>query len=131
AVAAFLSDACHDSMRGAAEVLETVFQVPRALGTVSAVEAEATAALAEAHAEAGRAVQQAPCKNTDETGWKQAGRRCWLWTAVTNTVAYFLIQPSRGAAGLEALLGEAIPGVVISDRWSAYHRLGLYRRQLC
>src|SRR5438270_424500 len=83
--------------RGAAEVLETIFQVPRALGTVSAVEEEAAAALAGAHAEAGRAVQQAACKNTDETGWKRAGKRCWLWTAVTNTVAYFLIQPSRGA----------------------------------
>src|SRR5437763_3818504 len=105
AVMAYLSGARHDSKRGVAEVLETVFQVPRALGTVSAVEEEAAAALAAAHAEAGRAVQRAPCKNTDETGWKQAGKRCWLWTAVTNTVAYFLIQPGRGAAGLEALLG--------------------------
>jgi transposase len=131
ATMAYLSGTRHDSKRGVAEVLETVFQVPRALGTVSAVEAEAAAALADAHAEAAQAVQQAPCKNTDETGWKQAGKRCWLWTAVTNTVAYFLIQPSRGAAGSEALLGEPIAGVVISDRWSAYHQLELYRRQLC
>lgn len=131
AVIAYLSGARHDSKRGVAEVLETVFGVPRALGTVSAVEQETAAALVEPHAEAGRAVQPAACKNTDETGWKQAGKRCWLWTAVTRTVAHFLIQPSRGAAGLEALLGQAIAGVVTSDRWSAYHRLELYRRQLC
>jgi transposase len=131
AVLAYLSGARHDSKRGVAEVLETVFHVPRALGTVSAVEEETAAALADAHAEAARAVRQAPCKNTDETGWKQAGQRCWLWTAVTNTVAYFLIQPGRGAAGLRALLGETIAGIVISDRWGAYHRLELYRRQLC
>jgi transposase len=131
AVLAYLGGARHDSKRGVAEVLETVFQVPRALGTVSAVEQEAAAALADAHAEAGRAIQRASCKNADETGWKRAGRRCWLWTAVTRAVAYFLIQPSRGAAGLEALLGETIQGVVTSDRWSAYHRLELYRRQLC
>jgi transposase len=131
AVLAYLSGARHDSKRGVAEVLETVFHVPRALGTVSAVEEETAAALADAHAEAARAVQQAPCKNADETGWKQAGKRCWLWTAVTNTVAYFLIQPNRAAAGLEALLGETIAGIVISDRYSAYHRLDLYRRQLC
>jgi transposase len=43
----------------------------------------------------------------------------------------FVIHASRGAAGLAALLGPAIVGIVTSDRWSAYHRIDLYRRQLC
>ena len=131
AVMAYLSGARHDSKRGVAEVLETVFGVPRAVGTVSAIEQETSAALAEAHAEAGQAVRQAPCKNTDETGWKQAGQQCWLWTTVTKGVAFFLIHASRGGAALAALLGDTITGIVTSDRWSAYHRLDLYRRQLC
>ncbi len=131
ATVAYLSGGRHDSKRGVAEVLEAVFGVPRALGTISAVEAEAAAALAEPHAEAGRAVQAAPCKHADETGWKQAGRRCWLWAAVTDAVAYFLLHSGRGAAGLEALLGRRIEGIVVSDRYSAYHRLEVYRRQLC
>jgi transposase len=87
--------------------------------------------LAPAHAAAAEAVRRAPCTNTDETGWKQAGKLCRLWTAVTPGVAYFLIHARRGAAGLTALLGETITGVVTSDRWSAYHRLAVYRRQLC
>jgi transposase len=131
AVLAYLSGARHDSKRGVAEVLETVFQVPRALGTVCAIEQEAAAALAAAHAEAEQAVRQAPHKNADETGWKLAGRRCWLWAAVTAKVAYFVIHPGRGAAGLAALLGAAIEGIVTSDRWSAYGRLDRYRRQVC
>jgi transposase len=131
AVMAYLSGARHESKRGVAEVVETVFGVPRALGTVSAIEQETSAALADAHAEAAEAVRQAPCKNTDETGWYQAGQRRWLWTAVTQGVAYFLIHTSRGGAALGALLGDALEGIVTSDRWSAYHRLDLYRRQLC
>lgn len=131
AVMAYLSGARHDSKRGVEEVVETVFGVPVALGTVTAVEQEASAALAPAHAEAAAAVRQAPTKNADETGWKEAGRLCWLWTAVTTRVAYFLIHARRGSAGLTALLGEVITGIVTSDRWSAYHRLDRYQRQLC
>ena len=131
AVMAYLSGARHDSKRGVAEVLETVFGVPRALGTVSAIEQETSAALAGAHAEAAAVVRQAPSKNADETGWQQAGQRRWLWTAVTREVAFFLSHASRGAAALAALLGDTSAGIVTSDRWSAYGRLDLYRRQLC
>jgi transposase len=130
-VMAYLSGARHDSKRGVEEVVETVFGVPVALGTVAAVEQEASAALAAAHAEAVEAVRRAPAKNTDETGWKQAGKLCWLWTAVTGGVACFLIHARRGSTGLRALLGEAVTGIVTSDRWSAYHSLDVYRRQLC
>lgn len=131
AVMAYLSGARHDSKRGVEEVVETVFGVPVGLGTVATVEQQTSAALAAAHAEAAQAVRQAPAKNADETSWKQAGRLCWLWAAVTSSVAFFTIHARRGAAGLAALLGETITGIVISDRWGAYGRLDLYRRQLC
>ena len=35
------------------------------------------------------------------------------------------------ARGLAALLGEAITGIVISDRWWGYNRLPLEQRQVC
>jgi transposase len=131
AVMAYLSGARHDSKRGVEEVVETVFGVPVSLGTVAAVEQEASAALAEAHAAAVEAVRQAPAKNADETSWKEAGRLCWLWTALTDQVACFVVHARRGAEGLTALLGETITGIVTSDRWGAYNRLDVYRRQLC
>jgi transposase len=130
-VMAYLSGARHDSKRGVEEVVETVFGVPIGLGTVAAVEQEVSAALAPGHAEAVAAVRSAPVKHADETGWKQAGRLCWLWTAVTSGVACFLVHARRGAAGLTALLGETVEGVVCSDRWRAYERLDVYQRQLC
>jgi transposase len=131
ATLSFLSGVLHASKRGIEEFVETVLRVPIALGTVSNLEQEMSAALAAAHAEARQAVQQAAAKNVDETGWKQAGARRWLWGAATALVACFVITPSRGALGLAALLGKKIKGVISSDRWSVYGQLKLGLRQLC
>lgn len=127
----FLSGVLHSSKRGIEEFAETVLRVPIALGTISNLEQEMSAALAPAHAEAQQAVQQAPAKNVDETGWKLAGAKCWLWGAATALVACFVIAPTRGAAGLAALLGQKIKGIVSSDRWSVYGQLKMGLRQLC
>jgi transposase len=84
---------CHGvSKRGIEEISEALFQAPIALGTVANLEQEMSAALASAHHEAIEAVRQAPVKYVDETGWKQAGRKRWLWAATTTTVAVFLID---------------------------------------
>ena len=131
ATVAYLSGSPHVSKRGIAEVVETLFGVPMALGSVVNLEQEMSVALADAHAAARQAVQDAPSKHVDETGWKQAGQRCWLWAAATTAVACFVIHPSRGALGLAALLGAKIKGIVCSDRWSVYGRLLVQRRQLC
>jgi len=65
------------------------------------------------------------------TSWKQAGARRRLGTAAATTVAYFVIHVHRGARGLKELLGEAITGIVISDRWWGYNGLPLEQRQVC
>src|SRR5205807_774927 len=117
------------SKRGLEEIVETLFEVPVALGTVSNLEQEMSQALAAAHAEAVRAVQQAPVKHADETGWKKHGTKCWLWVAATAQVAAFVLHAGRGLAGLAVLLGATISGLVISDRWCAYRHLPVDRRR--
>jgi transposase len=131
ATLAFLTGRCHLSKRALEEVVETLGDVPVALGTLSRLEQDMSQALAAAHAEVADVVRQAPVKNVDETSWKVAGRLCWLWTAVTGTAALFVIHARRGVAGLTMLLGESIPGILGSDRWSAYGHLPLAQRQVC
>src|SRR5262249_24981500 len=121
----------HLSRRGVREYVEDALGVPVSLGTVGALERPTAAALASAHDEAGEAVRAAAAKNVDETGWKQAGDRRWLWAAATATVAFFVIHARRNREGLKALLGEAIAGVVCSDRWGTYNRLPPDQRQVC
>jgi transposase len=131
AVMSYLSGRHHLSRRAVEEVVETVFEVPISLGSVSGLEAETSAALASAYEEAQAAVRDAPVKNTDETGWSEKGQKRWLWTAATATVAFFVIHLRRSFEGLQALLGETITGVICSDRWSVYNKLPLELRQIC
>jgi transposase len=131
ATMSYLSGRFHLSKRSVREFVAAVFDVPVSLGTVATLEQQTSAALADAHGQARDAVREAPVKNADETGWKQAGARRWLWTAATATVAFFVIHVHRGARGLRALLGEAIAGIVISDRWWGYNGLPLEQRQVC
>src|SRR5262245_25352515 len=131
ATLAYLSGCQHVSKRGLEEVVEAVFDVPVSLGTVARLEQQMSAALAEPHRQLAAEVREAAVKHADETGWKLAGKRRWLWVAVTATAAYFLLHARRGAEALKQLLGARPRGVVVSDRWSAYHVLALARRQLC
>jgi transposase len=66
----------------------------------------------------------------DETGWRQEQRRAWLWSVVTGTLTMFRIDPGRGGAVVEALVGLEFTGVG-SDRWSAYKRFLAERQALC
>jgi transposase len=131
AVMSYFTGRHHLGRRAVEEIVETVFEVPTSLGTISALEAETSAALADPYQEAQVAVRDAPARNTDETGWSEKGQKRWLWTAATATVAFFVIHLRRNFEGLQALLGETITGIVCSDRWAAYSKLPLELRQIC
>jgi transposase len=131
ATLAYFAGCHHVSKRGLEEIAEAVFEAPLALGTVSHLEAQMSAALAPAHAEALAAVRAADVKHVDETGWKEAGQRRWLWLAATATVAVFLIHARRNFGALKALLGTGVIGILCSDRWSVYDKWPVWRRQIC
>ena len=123
---------CHGiSKRGVEEIVETIFNVPIGLGTVSNLEQDVSAALEPAHAEVKQSVQEAAVKFADETSWKLKGALCWLWAAATAAAVVFVIHAKRSAVGLGAVLGEEIFGIVHSDRWSVYLQVPAERRQLC
>jgi transposase len=75
-------------------------------------------------------VQQQGAANVDETGWREANRRAWVWVMATAVAAVFQIGRSRGRDALQKLLGS-FRGILGSDRWSAYTVYELARRQLC
>ena len=132
AMMSYLAGRCHDGRRVVLEMVQDLFGVPLSLGSVANYEADMTAALAQAHEQALSAVQQAPVKNVDETGWKQAGKRRWLWAAATDTVACFAVQLKRTWGAACDLLGKrGGKGIICSDRHWGYAPLGVRRRQIC
>lgn len=69
------------------------------------------------------AIRTSPATHVDETGWKLTGVNHWLWAFVTDRLAYYRIERSRGSGIPKDVLGEDYRGVVISDFHSAYNRL--------
>ena len=131
ALIAVLSGAYRLSKRNIEQLLADCFGVELALGSISALERATSEALQEPVAEARRFVHQQPVVHVDETGWREANRRAWLWVAVTHTVTVFLIRLSRGSQVAKELVGEAFAGTLVSDRWSGYRWVSIKGRQLC
>jgi transposase len=118
------------SRRTTVGLLQDLFGVELALGSVTACEQATSQALAAPVAEAQAYVQQQAVIHVDETGWREARRRAWLWVAVTAAVTVFLVHARRGAGAAQVLLG-AFAGILVTDRWGAYTRWPVRRRQLC
>jgi transposase len=131
AVVALCSGDYHLSKRQTERLVEDVFGVPIALGSIANLEQQTSEALAAPFEEAARALRSEPVVHADETGWYETSRRAWLWGAVGGLVALFLVRARRNAKVAKELLGAAFAGVLISDRWSAYAWVDVARRQLC
>jgi transposase len=67
--------------------------------------------------------------NVDETSWREAMKKAWLWVVVTPVVTVFHIAATRCGKVAGELLGSAYRQVVTSDRWKAYN--GFRCRQFC
>jgi transposase len=131
AMVSLLSGHYHLSKRDITEVMADFFQADVGLGSVPALEQRTGEAISRPVDEAREYVRSQPVVNTDETGWREANQRAWLWVVATQLVTVFLIRLSRGGQVVQELLGEAFQGIVGSDRWSAYNRLASFLRQLC
>ena len=130
ALVAMLTGSAKLSRRASREIVEDGLGIPMSLGALSESEAEISAALADSHVQIAAAVREAPQKNADETSWKLAGKKRWLWAAATQRAAYFLIRSGRGKAAFRDLLGRA-SGIVTSDRYHVYNSVAKRRRQVC
>lgn len=118
------------SKRNLEQFLRDVLGVKLCLGSVSTLEQRTSRALQAPMQEALVALPKQALANCDETSWRQAPKKAWLWVAVTAVVTVFRIAHSRGARVYKELLGAGYAGTLCSDRWSAYSFLPLAQRQL-
>lgn len=119
AIAALCTGAYRLSKRTTQRVLADLFGLCVSLGTISTLEAATTAAVAAPVEEARTAVQAQASAHLDETGWREGGKRAWLWVAATTWVTVFLVRLSRGGDVARELLGATFSGILVTDRWSA------------
>jgi transposase len=129
AVCALLSGAYRVGKRGVARLCQDLLGVPISPAAVCDLQQKTAAALEPVVREAHAHVAGRPA-NVDETGWREGGKRGWLWVAVTTGVTVFLVRLSRARAVLTELIPGG-PGVLTTDRYPAYDHLPADQRQVC
>jgi transposase len=118
------------SRRQVADLCGELFGAKIAVGSVDAILGRQGIALREPQERLCDAVRGSPVLCVDETGWKQAGERRFLWGAFTDRAAALRVAPSRHREEAEELLGGS-EAIITSDRWWAYDHLDPARRQVC
>ena len=131
ATVALCSGSYRLSKRTTQQVMAALFGVPMSVGSISQSEQTTTEVIAEPVQEARDSLEAQRVAHLDETSWREGGKRAWLWVAVTSLVTVFLIRLSRGGQVARELLGESFSGILVTDRYSAYHWYPVRWRQLC
>ena len=130
ALATLLNGRYRMSRRETVDLLGRLLDVPApSLGSTEAFAREASTALEPAYQEARAEVLRSESAGVDETPWKLAGGKQWMWVAAALRATLFHLGSGRGSAELRRFLGSSFAGVVSSDRWCAYQMYE--RRQLC
>jgi transposase len=131
AFAALLCGRFRVSREETSQLLEGLLHVSFSKATVQACCERVSAAIADPVDGLIHALRGSPMVHMDETGWKLAGARRWLWVCVATTFTVFAIHLRRGRAQIIDWLGTTYEGIVHSDRWSAYKLFSPDHRQLC
>jgi transposase len=112
-------------------VLEAMWGLKISKGMVAKMGEQVSQALAKPYDEAHEAIKTAQQNNVDETSWKLAGQKYWLWVAAAEFLSVFYLAKSRSRDSFHALVGKAYGGIITSDRYSAYAALEAHRHQFC
>ena len=116
------------SYRHVCAVMADLFGVRLSRGGVGRLRQDISDTVSAAVDEAKAYVQDHPVMHSEETSYPVGNRdggnpqrtKGWLWVLVTPWVSFFEVVLSRSQATAQALIGESFPGIVISDRYSAY-----------
>ena len=107
----------------------TMLGLDISLGMVAKLERQTATVLGPVDAELAEAVRSAPASHIDETPWREANTKAWLWVGTGERVTHFRIAPGRKAETARLILGDDPAKVVICDRFSAYGWVA--RKQWC
>jgi transposase len=69
--------------------------------------------------------------HADETGWKVAGQKAWLWVFTNDDLSVYTIDPTRAHEVVERILGADFAGVLGCDCFLAYDALPTYTQSKC
>jgi transposase len=131
AVLSVLTGVYRLSKRQVAQLCSDLLGLTISIGMIAKLERITADVLEHPVAELAERVKTADAANIDETGWRENGRKAWLWVVVTGLGIGFRIVRSRAGAIAAELLGEEPKPIIISDRFPGYEWIELRSRQVC
>jgi transposase len=112
-------------------VLEAIWGLKLSKGMVAKMCEQTSQALASPYHQAHAVIKTTHQNNIDETSWKLAGQKYWLWVVAAEFLTGFYLAKSRSRKSFETLVGKEYSGIVTSDSYNAYAALETHRHQFC
>jgi transposase len=131
ALIAYWTVVCRMPRRVVEALLAEVLGIKMSLGSTQKAWEEVSTAVRTPYEELQQQLPQEAVLNIDETGWRNNGKKRWLWGLVAQQFVFYAIAAHRNAAVLVALLGAVFRGIIVSDRFSVYLSYPCRSLQLC
>jgi len=120
AMVGWMKSRAHNSYTTIEEYFDDVLQVPVSRGYLAKLcNGTISDSLADAYEEAKAAIPQQDQLGSDETSFKNNGKKNWVWCISSALITVFHIATSRSRAVLEELVGEEFQGYLNFDYFSA------------
>lgn len=120
---ATLTGVLHVAKREAIQLIKDLYDVDMGIGSVPNVEERVSIALDPVYDRIHKfVVQHKFCTHFDETGWRDNGKRHFVWLATCQHAAVYRIDRNRSAAAFRRLIGqETWTAPAVTDRYAVYN----------
>ncbi len=122
---ATLTGVMHVAKREAILLIKDLYDIDMSVGSVPNIEERASKALNPVYNRIHEFVLKSKwCKHFDETGWRDSGKRHFVWLASCQHAVVYMIDQTRSAAAFKKLIGkETWDSPSVTDRYGVYHSL--------
>jgi transposase len=124
---ATLTGVFHLAKREAIQLIKDLFGIDMGVGSVPNIEERVANALEPIYQHIHSFVIDSQfCKHFDETGWRNAGQRHFVWLASCEHAAFYMVDRTRSAQAFKRLIGQKAPSdlAAVTDRYGVYNVLG-------
>jgi len=113
------------SYRKTAELFREVFGLTFVPASALGFDRQAAARGSPLYADLREKIRAADVVHADETSWRSDGVGHYVWFAGNERLAFFQIDRHRSAEAARSIFGEDFAGILVRDRYAAYHGIGV------
>ncbi len=120
---ATLTGVLHVAKREAIQLIKDLYDVDMGVGSVPNIEERVSAALDPVYGRIHKFILEHKfCTHFDETGWRDRGKRHFVWLATCQHAAVYRIDRNRSTAAFRRLIGqETWDAPAVTDRYAVYN----------